>query len=212
MPERSQNRKADRALYIWRYELVRCCHFSKMSLAELHPRELTWIPKMMVWKRQLPLKMAILGIYFRFLECIHFHCHSLHFKYITFQFHIPSLTFPCSQKRDHKRKIPCHWRDFRSPTNLRFQASLGVRISSYYIYICIDHVRGRAYRILQKAFREIVGMPCFRTPLSETFAFMLFSSVRVSMRVWMPRNLVARPNVLDGRNGGGAYPNEAGCS
>ena len=36
---------------------------------KIHPRKLTWIPKMMVWKRQLASKIAIVGIYVRFLEC-----------------------------------------------------------------------------------------------------------------------------------------------
>ena len=36
----------------------------------VHSRKRTWIPKMMVWKRELPLKIAILGIYVRFLGCI----------------------------------------------------------------------------------------------------------------------------------------------
>ena len=36
----------------------------------IHSRKLTWIPKMMVWKRYLPSKMAILGIYVRFLGCM----------------------------------------------------------------------------------------------------------------------------------------------
>ena len=36
---------------------------------KIHPRKLTWIPKMMVWKRQFPLKIAICGIYVRFLGC-----------------------------------------------------------------------------------------------------------------------------------------------
>ena len=40
------------------------------SLGDLHSRKLTWIPKMMVWKRYLPLKMAMFGIYVRFLGCI----------------------------------------------------------------------------------------------------------------------------------------------
>ena len=33
----------------------------------LHPRKLTWIPKMMVCKRWFPLNMAIFGIYVKFL-------------------------------------------------------------------------------------------------------------------------------------------------
>ena len=33
------------------------------------PKKLTWIPKMMVWKRWLPLNMAIFGIYVKFLAC-----------------------------------------------------------------------------------------------------------------------------------------------
>ena len=33
------------------------------------PKTNGWMPKMMVWKRSLPLKMAIVGIYVRFLGC-----------------------------------------------------------------------------------------------------------------------------------------------
>ena len=35
----------------------------------LHPRKLTWIPKMMVWKRWFLLNMAIFGIHVIFLGC-----------------------------------------------------------------------------------------------------------------------------------------------
>ncbi len=35
------------------------------------PQKLRWIPKMMVWKRRLLLNMAMLGIYVKFLGCIH---------------------------------------------------------------------------------------------------------------------------------------------
>ena len=34
---------------------------------KVHPRKLTWIHKMMVWKRWSPLNMAVFGIYVRFL-------------------------------------------------------------------------------------------------------------------------------------------------
>ena len=40
---------------------------ASLCLAQLHPRKLTWIPKMMVWKRGLLSNMAIFGIYVRFL-------------------------------------------------------------------------------------------------------------------------------------------------
>ena len=33
------------------------------------PENLTWIPKIMGWKRELPLNMAIVGIYANFLGC-----------------------------------------------------------------------------------------------------------------------------------------------
>ena len=39
------------------------------KLQFIHPRKLTWIPKMMVWKRWLLLNMAIFGIYVKFLGC-----------------------------------------------------------------------------------------------------------------------------------------------
>ena len=42
---------------------------SAISILYIHSRKLTWIPKMMVWKRYLPLNMAIFGIYARFLGC-----------------------------------------------------------------------------------------------------------------------------------------------
>ncbi len=35
----------------------------------LHPRKLTWIPKMIVWKMYLLLNMAIFGIYVKVLGC-----------------------------------------------------------------------------------------------------------------------------------------------
>ena len=43
--------------------------FQNLILLDIDSRKLTWIPKTMVWKRQLPFKMAILGIYVRFLGC-----------------------------------------------------------------------------------------------------------------------------------------------
>ena len=36
---------------------------------KIYPRKLTWIPKIMVWKRWFLLNMAILGIYVKFLGC-----------------------------------------------------------------------------------------------------------------------------------------------
>ena len=42
---------------------------SKDSLP-IHPGKLTWIPKMMVWKRWFLLNMAIFGIYVKFPGCI----------------------------------------------------------------------------------------------------------------------------------------------
>ena len=46
------------------------------ALRELHPRKLTWIPKMMVWKRWFLLNMAIFGIYVGFLGGNY--CSSIH--------------------------------------------------------------------------------------------------------------------------------------
>ena len=39
---------------------------------KVHPRKLTWIPNMMVWKRWLLLNMAIFGIYVSFPGCNYF--------------------------------------------------------------------------------------------------------------------------------------------
>ena len=44
----------------------------------VHPRKLTWIPKMMVWKRYLPLNMAIFGIYVSFRGCTPYLGHLRH--------------------------------------------------------------------------------------------------------------------------------------
>ena len=65
------------SINLWAWQSFICSQLwcPKLGIAwsirihEIHPRKLTWIPKMMVWKRQLPLKIAILGIYVRFLEC-----------------------------------------------------------------------------------------------------------------------------------------------
>jgi len=42
--------------------------FLTPSTISLHPRKLTWMPKMMVWKRWSPLNMAIFGIYESMLD------------------------------------------------------------------------------------------------------------------------------------------------
>ncbi len=54
---------------IWCFDRLRRM-FLEPQESILHPRKLTWIPKMMVWKRYPSFKMAIFGIYVRFLECI----------------------------------------------------------------------------------------------------------------------------------------------
>ena len=41
----------------------------KIQNLYIHPRKLTWIPKMMVWKWWFLLKMAIFGIHVRFRWC-----------------------------------------------------------------------------------------------------------------------------------------------
>ena len=46
------------------------CHGSgsMFNFGRVHSRKLTWIPKMMVWKRWFLLNMAIFGIYVKFWE------------------------------------------------------------------------------------------------------------------------------------------------
>ena len=41
--------------------------FLKNGWLDIHTSKLTWIPKMMVWKRGFLLNMAIFGIYVKFL-------------------------------------------------------------------------------------------------------------------------------------------------
>ena len=73
---------------------------SEGSLSNLlHPRKLTWIPKMMVWKRWLLYYMAIFGISVKFLGCI------------TYKL----STFSTTWCRDHKNP-----RSYTNPKSWRF--------------------------------------------------------------------------------------------
>ena len=67
----------------------------------IHPRKLTWIPKMMVWKRCLSFNIChFFGIYVRFLQCS-FHVFSFRSMGSSSR-HIP----PVSWKPNLSNKLP----------------------------------------------------------------------------------------------------------
>ena len=71
---------------VWSNSAQRWCNLASLSTQRLaclliqtwhiyiHPRKLTWIPKMMVWERRFLLNIAIFGIYVRFLGVIYILC------------------------------------------------------------------------------------------------------------------------------------------